>query len=200
MDMNDFFPVGAVVPYAGPLASTDAGDGVNLNQIRTNLARAGWLFCDGTSLSRQDYPELFGVIGSGFGYADAEHFNLPDLRGRFIRGVSADSSTDPDSAGRKASDHNGSNGTGAVGNHVGSLQLDAFQGHEHHYTDMVSAQVTLAPGEGPLAYIPDPLPKPTVDIIEDTNPDDHPPRSSTETRPINLYLNYIIRFRYRVAH
>ena len=195
MNMNDFFPVGAVVPYAGPLASTDAGDGVNLNQIRTNLARAGWLFCDGMSLSRQDYPELFGVIGLAFGYADAKHFNLPDLRGRFIRGVSADSPTDPDSAERGASGHNGS-----VGNRVGSLQLDAFQGHEHHYTEMVSAHVTMAPGEGPLAYTPDPLPKPTVDIIEDTNPDDHPPRSSTETRPINLYLNHIIRYRYRVAH
>jgi len=40
-----------------------------------------WLVCDGTSLLRVDYPDLFAVIGVSYGAPDAAHFNLPDLRG-----------------------------------------------------------------------------------------------------------------------
>jgi len=43
---------------------------------------AKWLACDGTSLLRGDYPDLFAVIGTTYGSADGSHFSLPDLRGR----------------------------------------------------------------------------------------------------------------------
>ena len=41
-----------------------------------------WLICDGRSLNRHVYCRLFDVIGTTFGSADAESFNLPDARGR----------------------------------------------------------------------------------------------------------------------
>lgn len=41
-----------------------------------------WLDCDGSSLLRSDYPDLFNVIGTTYGAADSAHFNLPDMRGR----------------------------------------------------------------------------------------------------------------------
>jgi len=41
-----------------------------------------WLICDGSSLLRADYPDLFNVIDVVYGSADSTHFNLPDLRGR----------------------------------------------------------------------------------------------------------------------
>jgi len=41
-----------------------------------------WLLCDGSSLLRVDYPDLFTVIGTTYGAADGTHFNIPDLRGR----------------------------------------------------------------------------------------------------------------------
>jgi len=41
-----------------------------------------WLICDGSSLLRANYPDLFAVIGSTYGSADGTHFNLPDLQGR----------------------------------------------------------------------------------------------------------------------
>ena len=44
----------------------------------------GWLLCDGRSLQRSDYPELFEIIGTSFGSVDADTFNLPDFRGRAI--------------------------------------------------------------------------------------------------------------------
>lgn len=55
----------------------------------------GWLVCDGSAISRTKYGELFNVLGSTFGGGDGSTtFNLPDLRGEFIRGYSAGSSID----------------------------------------------------------------------------------------------------------
>lgn len=66
-------PVGAVMPYAGPVAP------------------AGWLLCDGSEVKTSDYETLFSVIG--YTYGDAATllglgtFKLPDLRGRFALGL-----------------------------------------------------------------------------------------------------------------
>lgn len=50
-------------------------------------APAGWLFCDGSAISRTMYGALFGVIGTTFGVGDGSTtFNLPDLRQRFPLG------------------------------------------------------------------------------------------------------------------
>jgi len=45
-----------------------------------------WLPCDGRSLLRADYPDLFTVIGTTFGAADGSHFNIPHLDDRIILG------------------------------------------------------------------------------------------------------------------
>lgn len=60
--------IGEIVTYAG----------------NTNPYPTMWLDCDGASLLRTDYPDLFNVIGTTYGAADGTHFNLPDLRGRSI--------------------------------------------------------------------------------------------------------------------
>jgi microcystin-dependent protein len=46
-----------------------------------------WLLCDGRSLSRAAYRDLYLVIGTSFGSDDAETFKLPDYRGRVMGGV-----------------------------------------------------------------------------------------------------------------
>ncbi|MBU2713788.1 phage tail protein [Zooshikella harenae] len=47
----------------------------------------GWLECNGAALSRISYANLFSVIGTVFGEGNGlTTFNLPDLRGEFIRG------------------------------------------------------------------------------------------------------------------
>lgn len=43
-----------------------------------------WLVCDGRSISRHLYPELFNLIGTTFGSDDDETFKLPDFRGRVM--------------------------------------------------------------------------------------------------------------------
>jgi microcystin-dependent protein len=53
----------------------------------SNPNPTNWLLCDGSSLLRTDYAELFSAIGTAFGSADGTHFNIPDLRGRTVVGV-----------------------------------------------------------------------------------------------------------------
>ena len=78
-------PVGAVNAFAG------------------NGDPSGWLICDGRSLMKTDYPNLYAVIGSSHGSVDNDHFNIPDYRGRFLRGRDAGAGRDPDKASRSAS-------------------------------------------------------------------------------------------------
>ncbi|WP_313201468.1 phage tail protein [Pseudomonas sp.] len=47
----------------------------------------GWLKADGTPVSRVTYSALFAAIGTTYGDGDGSTtFNLPDLRGEFLRG------------------------------------------------------------------------------------------------------------------
>lgn len=64
-------PAGIIMPFAG------------------TVAPEGYLFCDGSAVSRTTYATLFGVIGTTFGAGDGSStFNLPDLSGRVPLGVS----------------------------------------------------------------------------------------------------------------
>ena len=47
----------------------------------------GWLICDGRSLSRTEYAELYDVIGIQFGANNSSTFKLPDMRGRVAGGI-----------------------------------------------------------------------------------------------------------------
>ena len=48
----------------------------------------GWLYCDGSAVSRSTYSVLFGVISTNWGVGDnSTTFNLPDLEGAFLRGT-----------------------------------------------------------------------------------------------------------------
>lgn len=51
-------------------------------------APSGWLTCDGSAISRSNYLSLFTKIGTTYGSGNGSStFNLPDLRGEFIRGL-----------------------------------------------------------------------------------------------------------------
>lgn len=48
---------------------------------------SGWLLCDGGSYSTTEYVELFSIIGYRYG-GSGTSFKVPDLRNRFVRGIS----------------------------------------------------------------------------------------------------------------
>lgn len=48
----------------------------------------GYLLCDGSAVSRSTYSDLFLAISTNYGLGDGVNtFNLPDLRGQFLRGA-----------------------------------------------------------------------------------------------------------------
>jgi phage-related tail fiber protein len=52
-----------------------------------NTAPTGFLKANGAAVSRTTYADLFAAIGTTFGAGDGSTtFNVPDLRGEFIRG------------------------------------------------------------------------------------------------------------------
>lgn len=56
---------------------------------------SGWLICDGRDINRETYSLLYERIGESFGSGDGSTtFNLPDLRGEFIRGFDNGKGTD----------------------------------------------------------------------------------------------------------
>lgn len=168
-------PVGTIMAFAGS---------------RTMIPE-GWLLCDGRGLANRDYPELGAVLeaawgdgGSGCGQASCD-FNLPDLRGVFLRGVNAGRTgdySDP-SANNRVSVQSGGN----VGDVVGTSQMDALQIHTHKFdTYSVQNQNQSAPFK-PLAWG-------TGMGIDGARTQPADGRFDVETRPKNVSVNYIIKY------
>jgi microcystin-dependent protein len=98
--VNRLVPSGAVTAYGGDVIPN------------------GYLLCDGSAVSRTTFSALFGAIGTKHGNGDgASTFNLPDYRGRFLRGTDANTGRDPNAADRTAMAVGG-----ATGDAVGSVQ------------------------------------------------------------------------------
>lgn len=63
-------PAGAISAYGGSSAPN------------------GYLLCTGQAISRVDYADLFAAIGTAYGNGNGVNtFNVPDLRGEFLRGA-----------------------------------------------------------------------------------------------------------------
>jgi len=53
-----------------------------------STAPNGWLVCDGSTVSRSAYSDLFKIIGTTYGAGNSNTtFTLPDMRGRFAMGA-----------------------------------------------------------------------------------------------------------------
>lgn len=70
----------------------------NVGDIKTSVIDANhgdWLLCNGQAVSRTEYAALFAIIGDDFGAGDGSTtFNVPDYRGKFLRGLGGNSAAD----------------------------------------------------------------------------------------------------------
>ncbi len=138
--------------------------------VASSTVPSGFLECNGAAVSRTTYAALFAAIGVAHGYGDnAATFNLPDYRGRFLRGWDHGIARDPDRASRPAM-----NTGGATGDNVGSVQADAFRSHTHTGTVITAGSQFGGPGDNGLT---------SVGATGDN-----------ETRPINASVMYCIKY------
>lgn len=96
----DSGPIGTIAAYVG------------------NSVPEGWLECDGDTVSKTTYNELYSVIGNTFntGGETSTEFRLPDLRGQFLRGWDNNKGVD-------------------TGRTLGSTQTEQTKSHTHSITD-----------------------------------------------------------------
>lgn len=165
-------PVGVVLAFAGVLGAGSLP-----------LEASGWMPCDGRALDKDEFDELFGVIGYTYSTtAGGQTFQIPNLQGVFVRGVDPSGDVDRDLAQRKSV-----SGQSYAG--VGSIQASALQLHKHRLSaaSATAAQSQVGEEAGTI------LVETTTDIVPyDTQSPLN--TSEYETRPINVALNFIIRF------
>ncbi len=147
-------PTGAILPFGG------------------TSAPAGYLICNGAAVSRSVYLDLFAVIGTAFGGGDGRTtFNIPDLRGLFLRGRDGGAGRDMDRAWRSSLLPGGN-----AGDNVGSYQQDEIKAHTH--TVWQPYGNGAANGHGAQ----------DVDRAIESGS-----TGGSETRPKNVYVNFIIK-------
>lgn len=137
----------------------------------------GFLKCNGAAVSRTTYDVLFAAIGTTFGSGDGSTtFNLPDLRGEFLRALDDGRGVD---SGRSLA----STQSWAIENMTGSWrsgQHSAYDLTTGVFTSANSSHRTYASGTnaGAMHYF---------DASNQVN-------TSTETRPRNVALLACIKY------
>jgi microcystin-dependent protein len=159
-------PFGAVIAYCG------------------SSAPVGWLQCNGDNISTNAYTNLFQTIGWTFGDTSATltNFNVPDMRGMFVRGYNngrTGSWADPDVATRTNTI------THLGGDRIGTTQTDDIVSHRHEINDVV--KISGSDGGWPA--------RTQFGAVRSSWWTAWEPESigGNETRPNNISLMYIIR-------
>ncbi len=165
-------PIGTIITYIG------------LEQNLNSLIDEGWLLCDGSQQSTTDYGALSDVIGPAFGSSGAGYFNLPDLRGMFLRGVDATGAVDPDFKARTSPILGNST---VFGPNPGSRQVQQLLNHQHNW-DQNFGQIT-SDGSALNVQLAQGSPNPG-DL--GTQPTTNVDGGGSETRPVNMYVYYLI--------
>lgn len=144
---------------------------------------AGTLEADGSAISRTTYNKLFTKIGITHGQGDGSTtFNIPDYRGRFLRGHANGSANDPDRASRTAM-----NTGGNTGDNVGSIQTSQYTSHTHTYDSITSS----ASNPGTSIATTDSAGA-TKFLLKTLNASNTGSSGGNETRPVNAYVKFCV--------
>jgi len=111
---------------------------------------SGYLECNGAAISRTTYAALFAVIGTSYGTGNGSStFNVPDLRGEFVRGFDNGRGVDSGrniahaQGSQNASHNHSASATSTAGSHSHSLNYQ-----RKHVEDTGTAAITDIRREG----------------------------------------------------
>jgi microcystin-dependent protein len=141
--------------------------------------------CENQTFAISQFAKLYENLGNSWGESGG-NMNIPDLRGRFPRGVDGGVGRDPDRAGRAAA-----NAGGNTGDNVGSAQQDAMQGH-FHQGYQGNGNTGNSPSYGSISSQPFTV-NPTYPNSPVTDGSNGAPRISSESRPQNANVYFVIR-------
>ncbi|HEY4245070.1 MAG TPA: phage tail protein [Kofleriaceae bacterium] len=183
--MSGTIPAGAIIAMGGT----------------TTTPPTGWLYCDGSAKALVGpYADLAAKISNNYGGDGVSVFNLPDLRGRFLRGTNHATARDPDANARGPSAPGGQTGDNvgsaqnyATGNPAVPFQVVSNGVHHHTVANVPAEDHHAAYGaSGPLAYN---VMEWTNDSVTTTTSGAHTHSvggGDAETRPTNIYLDWLI--------
>ena len=184
------------IPTNGFLGSVSDTDAIKINSANQTVLSAGmypvtfvgmvmpfgcttpptgWLECNGASLSTSSYSNLYNQIGYTWGGSGGS-FNIPDLRGEFVRGFDNSRGADP-------------------GRSFATYQGYAMEGHAHHMQSYagyhgIGGHNPRNEGYGQNGPFGNSVKSRTL-----TNQPGYPSASwAPETRPRNKTLNYCIKY------
>jgi microcystin-dependent protein len=151
----------------------------------TTTPPSGYLECNGAAVSRSTYASLFSAISTTWGVGDGSStFNLPDLRGQFVRGW--DNSAGVDSGRSFASSQTDQNKQ-----HTHSV---TDPGHQHN-TSITNSDVFPATGAKTISYGgAGGYPATTFTMDDATTGISLANQGGTEVRVKNYALMYVIKF------
>ena len=157
-------PIGTILPYGGASAPS------------------GWFLCQGQAVSRTTYSELFAVIGTSFGAGDGSTtFNIPDLRGEFLRGAGANSHTNQGNGGNVGTHQDATEFPNLYGKNsspqFGYVATDA----NYAFEQITKSDAEIKTGNTKYSLI-------TTDAFGNTTATDR-----YTSRPTNTSVNYIIK-------
>jgi microcystin-dependent protein len=181
-------PVGTIVAFAGNVIKYAKPEQNDIPFTTQPIEAFGWMLCDGSPLNASQYPELYAAIGNLYGTSGSGSdlmFNLPDLRGQFLRGIGTDQASLEARTAAK-----GGTATG-----VGSTQNDALQTHEHTYTEPTGPPAPGQTGEGTATVNA----SAQTGIPITTTGKSDVKISEFETRPVNIFVNYLIKYTYKLS-
>ena len=163
--------------------------------IAVNTVPTGYVKCNGASYSRTGtYAALFAVIGTTYGSADSSHFNVPDLRGEFVRGFDDGRGVD---SGRNVGTSQG--GENAQHNHAASSSVSESS-HTHNMRGLSlsggsgSVAITLGSGQSyQIGYSNSISSRTSGSATTGISVSTTTSNQGSEARPRNIAMLYIIK-------
>lgn len=179
---------GNLIPVAGGTLYADTPIGTIISSgAAWDNPPAGYLFCGGQAISRVTYAALFAVIGTTFGAGDGSTtFNVPELRGEFLRGAGTNQHTGQGNGGAPGY-HQDATEFPLMNSRVGStgilFETQASENTRGMITKFDKSNLPLGPASDTLYYTAYEMPK--YQSSQNT--------CMVTSRPTNTSVNFFIK-------